>query len=160
MERLEAMLDGIRKEIDTLKLEQEDQWPSEGYVYYYARSDGLIFNGRWQGSEFENNLKSMGNMYKTEAEASLATQKRLIHVKLQKLADKMWKDVGYAINWSNHDQSKLHVVFDHEDDEFRTRFHQFNQTQGAVFLPLGTGIEDILPVVTDAELRVLMGVNT
>jgi len=68
-----ALADSITKQIARInaKLEGAEEWPKEGDEYWCVTASGVLLNHAWENDARDREARSMGNVFKTEAEAEL-----------------------------------------------------------------------------------------
>lgn len=94
----------------------------EPEVYYYLSEAGAVIESEWSsgthyahvltGEEFVQNLKSIGNYFKTREEAEK-------HLEWLKARSTLLKDTkGFKPDWNDEDEWKYCVYYNHRDSTF------------------------------------------
>ena len=89
----------LEKMVDELK-GAEKVWPQDGDKYYFVTVDGDIILDTWEGGSYDNDIKAVGNCYRTKEEAEFEIERRKVMTEFKKFArDFVAGDWNYCIVW-------------------------------------------------------------
>lgn len=63
---------------------KEDEFPRDGYAYWYIDDEGYILNESWDGLDFEEYRLAIGNIFKTKDKAEFTAEKLKVETELRK----------------------------------------------------------------------------
>jgi hypothetical protein len=106
---------------------QSKRWkPEEDEGYWYTDSTGAIYCEQWGDQEYDKYRYKTGNIYRTEKEAKTALARiiALADVREYILDNDLQVDI---IDWSDEEQDKWVIYYDHDDSEFYGEIHRTSQ---------------------------------
>lgn len=113
IEELSKELEDLKCELIKMKLNNCKRWKAEcGKTYYHIYSDGEITSNPDISGEVSTNHYNLGNYFQTREEAEKVVEKIKIYTQLKDLALRLNK--GEEIDWTNDDQTKYYIYYDHE----------------------------------------------
>ena len=68
------------------QIKEEQEFPQNGYEYWYIDDYGYILNEKWDGLDFEEFRLAMGNIFKTKEQAVFALEKLKVEAELRKFS--------------------------------------------------------------------------
>ena len=108
-ENITIDLEGLSKEereqllglVEKAKKPKKIWKPKYGDWYWSIRTDGQVYNCKWENDHIDLGRYSMGNCFRTKEEAEFAREKQKIKTELQRFADEHndpekleWDEVG------------------------------------------------------------------
>lgn len=122
-------MDNIKVDMENLSEEEKEQlinlikkanqkfkkrWRGEEYDRYYFISDcGEILRGYEEKIDGDNYRYQSGNYFKTKEEAEFELNRRLVY---QELKDYALEHNSTEIDWSNSENSKWTIRYEHSED--------------------------------------------
>ena len=85
--------------------------PEKDETYYYSYSDGNIEEATWDNLNVDENRYAIGNCFKTKEEAEFALERQKVITELKRFA---LEHNEKEIDWSNDDEQKYCLYFNHE----------------------------------------------
>lgn len=134
------LLDEFDKRIEALKVD-EQEFPQDGYEYWYIDDAGDILNEKWDGLDFEEYRLAMGNIFKTKEQAEFAVEKLKVESELRKYSTPFKEDENNCFIQIN--SSYNNIVIDTDEGY---------QTQGTIYYE--TRKEALLAIDTVGEERI------
>ena len=99
--------------------------PKIGQRYFYI-DDGYVFSDVWIDSRVGNRRYMAGAIYCTEADAKKALERQIAITTLM-------RDSNFEPDWSNNDQNKWTVYYNHNDKELLVEATAFLQYPSAIY---------------------------
>ena len=96
------------------KITQVDKtWPKEGDTYYYNSlyAPLKICSVNYGGTGFDQEMKEIGNMFKTKEEAAQALDKQKAKVRIINRIKELNDSVGWVCDWSDGSQDKSYLYY-------------------------------------------------
>lgn len=123
LKKIENKIEELSKELEELKCELDKEklsntqmntrWRAKGSEnFYYFTSCGEIYANCDGYCDTDNRRYELGDYFETEEEAKKAVEKIKIYTQLKDLALRLNK--GEEIDWTNDDQTKYYIYYDHE----------------------------------------------
>ena len=100
--------------------------PVMGEEYWLVYADGDIGHGVCTGGYWDDTRYKMGSVYRTEKEAEKARDRRLAEIRLRQTSN-------FEPDWSNNDQNKWTVYYNHNDKELLVEATAFLQYPSAIY---------------------------
>lgn len=100
--------------------------PVMGDEYWLVYADGDIGHGVCTGGYWDDTRYKMGSVHRTEKEAEKARDRRLAEVRLRRTSN-------FEPDWSNNDQNKWTVYYNHNDKELLVEATAFLQYPSAIY---------------------------
>lgn len=121
MNRIEELQKQIKELNEKLEAEIENskyvECPfEEGDSYFVLCNDGSFMNDCWEDYECERDIWLQGNIFKTEREAKLESDRRALLAKFKRFRDKCNGD--WKPDWDNSIQDKYFVSYSDRLQEF------------------------------------------
>lgn len=85
--------------------------PEKDETYYYSYSDGNIEEATWDNLNIDKNRYAIGNCFKTKEDAEFALERQKVITELKRFA---LEHNDKEIDWSNDDEQKYCLYFNHE----------------------------------------------
>ena len=98
---------------------QSKRWkPEEDEIFWYVDDGGDVGHSYWADDETDQYRYKTGNIYRTKEEVrtALARINALVDVREYILDNNLQVD---NVDWSDREQEKWSIYYDHEDSEFR-----------------------------------------
>lgn len=121
-------LDNFDKWFEEIQEESTDSihWkPKIGQRYFYI-DDGYVFSDVWIDSRVDNRRYMAGAIYCAEADAKKALKRQIAITTLM-------RDSNFEPDWSNNDQNKWTVYYNHNDKELLVEATAFLQYPSAIY---------------------------
>lgn len=67
----------------------KEEWPKAGGRVWCVNANGIVVVD-WDGGNWDKNAIARGNVYRTQAEAERADQRRIVEAELRKMAREKW----------------------------------------------------------------------
>ena len=99
--------------------------PKIGQRYFYI-DDGYVFSDVWIDSRVDNRRYMAGAIYCAEADAKKALERQIAITTLM-------RDSNFEPDWSNNDQNKWTVYYNHNDKELLVEATAFLQYPSAIY---------------------------
>lgn len=99
--------------------------PKIGQRYFYI-DDGYVFSDVWIDSRVDNRRYMAGAIYCAEADAKKALERQIAITMLM-------RDSNFEPDWSNNDQNKWTVYYNHNDKELLVEATAFLQYPSAIY---------------------------
>lgn len=99
--------------------------PKIGQRYFYI-DDGYVFSDVWMDSRVDNRRYMAGVIYCAEADAEKALERQIAITTLM-------RDSNFEPDWSNNDQNKWTVYYNHNDKELLVEATAFLQYPSAIY---------------------------
>lgn len=99
--------------------------PKIGQRYFYI-DDGYVFSGVWIDSRVDNRRYMAGAIYYAETDAERALERQIAIATLM-------RDSNFEPDWSNNDQNKWTVYYNHNDKELLVEATAFLQYPSAIY---------------------------
>lgn len=99
--------------------------PKIGQRYFYI-DDGYVFSDVWIDSHVDNRRYMAGAIYCAEADAKKALERQIAITTLM-------RDSNFEPDWSNNDQNKWTVYYNHNDKELLVEATAFLQYPSAIY---------------------------
>lgn len=99
--------------------------PKIGQKYFYT-DDGYVFSGVWIDSRVDNRRYMAGAIYYAETDAERALERQIAITTLM-------RDSNFEPDWSNNDQNKWTVYYNHNDKELLIEATAFLQYPSAIY---------------------------
>lgn len=125
-------------------------WPQVDDKYWFISFEGMTCNTVWEDNIVDNARRARGNISRTKDEAQKADQVLLCRVAYQKAADAAWVDHGVALDWSDRNQNRSQVYWDHSDNQWEMETSIEYQTPFAINFPTKESALSITKAI-DAE---------
>lgn len=97
----------MNAEIDRLiaaRKSEVKQWPQDGDAYFYVFGSGTVSAGKWENLRQEQDALSIGNVFKTEAEANRRVEAMKVQAELRRMPGVCrWDSNSYFISFCNGD---------------------------------------------------------
>jgi hypothetical protein len=122
---LQKKYEALGKEIEKLEKDPNRYFvPERGESYFYVTGSGTWSRAWWYDDKIDNGRLAMDNVYRTEEEAQMASDKQKLLVELKRFAD-------FKPNW--YDRNIKHVLcYDHTNKKWEWSYSNFVQWAGAV----------------------------
>jgi hypothetical protein len=133
------------------------QKPPRGTSYWFLNSMGEVINDQWADAQDDNERLLCGNLFRGKPDADAQAQKLKITARLEALAE-----AAGGVDWSDHRQTKWHIVCAHDSDATELIVDSWNthQHQGAAFFPSKDACTDAMDEIgRDKILMYLFGVT-
>ena len=108
-------------ELEELAKEEQD-FPQDGDGYWCIEDSTEVGRFIWDGDDFDNELLSVGNVFRTEEEAEFAVEKLKVEAELRKFS----KPFEYG-------KFNYYLFFDIDGNSFRTDFTSYCPPQGTIY---------------------------
>ena len=99
--------------------------PKIGQRYFYI-DDGYVFSDVWIDSRVDNRRYMAGAIYYAETDAKKALKRQIAITTLM-------RDSNFEPDWSNNDQNKWTVYYNHNDKELLVEATAFLQYPSAIY---------------------------
>lgn len=99
--------------------------PKIGQRYFYI-DDGYVFSDVWMDFRVDNRRYMAGVIYCAEADAEKALERQIAITTLM-------RDSNFEPDWSNNDQNKWTVYYNHNDKELLVEATAFLQYPSAIY---------------------------
>ena len=101
--------------------------PKHGAEYFWIDECGSILPGTfYRDSLYDQQRLTFGNVYHTKAEAEQALERKLAEVRLRRTSN-------FEPDWSNNDQNKWTVYYNHNNKELLVEATAFLQYPSAIY---------------------------
>ena len=121
--------DKIKKVLKELGIDENKRWDAVvGEEYWCVSTYGLIFLHQFDDSVYSKYLKSIGNIFKTKQEA----QNHLYKINFLSQMKIDFEDNSDEIDWSDYNQKKCSVCFDHFKNKIISTWWGSVQNQGVL----------------------------
>ena len=120
---LQEELKSLKERIAELEeqVEQEKEFPQEGYEFWFITSSGDVARMFWHDDLGQEQSLSIGNVFKTSEEAELAVEKLKVEAELRKFS----RPFEYG-------KFNYCLLFDIDGNNFRTDVTSYCPSQGAI----------------------------
>ena len=136
---LKACESGHRHSILVREIDNFDEWfeeikeptdnihwkPKKGEKYW-ALGNTIVYSQTWGDDEFDRDRYESGKVYKTKEEGEKALERKLAEVRLRRTSN-------FEPDWSNNDQNKWTVYYNHNDKELLVEATAFLQYPSAIY---------------------------
>ena len=105
---LQDELKALKERIAELEkqVEQEKEFPQEGYEFWFITSSGDVARMFWHDDLGQEQSLSIGNVFKTSEEAEFAVEKLKVEAELRKYSRPFkYGDWNFEILWNNHENN-------------------------------------------------------
>lgn len=151
----EEQLQKIR-EAGLLPSEKKGQWKPDMHALYWSVLGDGITSYHYGDNGFDSYLRDSGYMFKTEeeAEAHLAKLRALARINRY-----CWDNWYFEPDWSDKNQKKTDIYYDHSTREFNTGTDGHTQDASIIpTLPFDAAAEDVIANCKD-DLLTVFGVK-
>nr|DAY20962.1 MAG TPA: hypothetical protein [Caudoviricetes sp.] len=108
-EEMEKQLKELKSEIKREKKDWELKCPYDyNDRYFWIDDEGLVSGSQWDSMGVDINRFSQGNIFATEKEANLESNRRTLLAKFKEFRDE--RNEGWKPNWSDTNESKWSAV--------------------------------------------------
>lgn len=122
IEKLKEKQEELKREIEKLDIQLKEleyqekrckRWKGkQNEKYWYISSDSIVNHMMEMNDDQDDGSYEIGNYFRTKEEAEKAVEKIKIYMQLKDLALRLNK--GEKIDWTNDDQAKYYIYYDHE----------------------------------------------
>ena len=100
--------------------------PKKDDEYFWMNSYGETQPDVWDGDSIDSMRLALGMVYRTEEECEKARERKLAEVRLRRTSN-------FEPDWSNNDQNKWTVYYNHNDKELLVEATAFLQYPSAIY---------------------------
>ena len=104
------------------QVEQEKEFPQEGYEFWFITSSGDVARMFWHDDLGQEQSLSIGNVFKTSEQAEFAVEKLKVEAELRKFS----RPFEYG-------KFNYYLFLDIDGNSFRTDFTSYCPPQGAIY---------------------------
>lgn len=115
LEELTKKAEEMEKQLKELKseIEREKNWEMKSTYdyddkYFFIDGEGKVGRSRWNNMGIDINRFSQGNIFKTEEEANLESNRRILLAKFREFRDE--RNEGWKPDWTDANESKWSAV--------------------------------------------------
>lgn len=115
LEELTKKAEEMEKQLKELKLEIEraKNWEMKSTYdyddkYFFIDGEGTVGRSRWDNMDIDINRFSQGNIFKTEEEAYLESERRILLAKFREFRDE--RNEGWKPDWTDMNEAKWSAV--------------------------------------------------
>lgn len=135
IEQLETAIARATKRIAELKAKESSQnadtWPKCGDTFWSVNEFEDVSRNTWSDHYSDFTAAKLGNVFRTEDEATEERERRVVLTELRKLARESWG--GTKVNWENCFQEKWCLRYVQENQRWYTYYNVVLRHQGAVY---------------------------
>jgi len=136
--------------------QKRDAWPQISDEYWLIDSNGRLVREKWDAFETDQRRESIGNIYRTEAEALAVVEKRKAQARIDAVIRE--KGLEFVPDWGNHIQSKFHISYDHARKMLCVGSYTYYQ-QGANLFAATKADANAIIAACEADLKIVLGVK-
>lgn len=100
--------------------------PKNGDEYFYISDYGNVYSDIWSDKHVDNERLALGAIYRTEEECEGVKERSLAEVRLRRTST-------FKPDWSNDNQNKWTVYYDHNSEELLIEATAFLQYPSAIY---------------------------
>ena len=114
----------------------------EGEKYFYIYSNGIVGTEKKSHNQMDNDIWELGNYYRTVEEANKEIEKRKAIMRIRRYAAEKWGE--FVPNWSDHNQVKFHIYYDHKKQNFNKNSNHYIQNKSFIYFEDIEHIEEVI----------------
>lgn len=107
-EEMEKQLKELKSEIERAKNWEMKSTYDYDDKYFFIDGEGTVGRSRWDNMGIDINRFSQGNIFKTEEEAYLESERRILLAKFREFRDE--RNEGWKPDWTDTNESKWSAV--------------------------------------------------
>ena len=107
-EEMEKQLKELKSEIERAKKWEMKSTYDYDDKYFFIDGEGTVGRSRWDNMGIDINRFSQGNIFKTEEEAYLESERRILLAKFREFRDE--RNEGWKPDWTDINESKWSAV--------------------------------------------------
>lgn len=117
-------------------------WRVKKGEIYYTIKNGEIDDYEEENDIYDDSCWLIGDYYRTQEEAGKEIEKRKAIMRIRRCSAEKWGE--FVPDWSDHDQVKFFIYYDHEKQSFYGDYNHYIQNLSFIYFEKQEHIDEVI----------------